>query len=285
MSKEISVEGILVGGYTDERAKSGLTVIVTEGDNVAGISQRGGSPATLNTDLLRPGHRQDQSVNAIVLTGRSVFGFRAVQGVVQELFNKKVGFKIANLRIPIVSAAAIYDLYENSILPTEEWGFKALESLSTEIPIGRYWAGKGGTVGKVGGLKYAKPGGQGYYELRKGNVKVGVIVVLNSVGNIYDESGKLIAGNEFTSVDENTLGTTLGVVITNAKLSNSDACRLASIVENGFSSVIRPYNLSLDGDTVFAIATNRVEVKFDELNAMAYEAARKAVVSVYSEGQ
>ena len=280
---KIGIEGILVGGYTNEEAKSGITVVVVDKNyNVGGVSQRGGSPATMGTDLLTPSHRKDQSVNAIVLTGRSVFGFRAISGVILSLYNMGKVFKIAGLSIPIVAAAAIFDFYDNNILPTEGWGFKAMEKLSTEIPVGRYWAGRGAMVAKLGGAKFMKPGGQGYYEIEKGKVKVGVISVLNSIGNIYDLDGSLLAGNKAKSIENhNVMGTTLGVVLTNAKLSNSEACKLASVVENGFSSVIKPYNLSLDGDTVFTIATNEVEVNFDNLLELAYETARRSVVSVY----
>ncbi|MDT7862668.1 MAG: P1 family peptidase [Saccharolobus sp.] len=278
------IEGILVGGYTDEKANSGITVLVAEKPNVAGISQRGGSPATLGTDLLRPMHRSNQSVDAIVLTGRSVFGFRAVNGVLLGLYNMGIGFKIGNLRIPIVVAAAIFDFYDNEVLPSEEWGFKAIEKLSTKVPIGRYWAGRGATVGKLKGIKYGKPSGQGYFETEKGRLKVGVLSIVNSIGNVYDEEGKFVAGIESEDITgNNVVGTTLGVVITNAKLTNSDACRVASSAENGFSSVIRPYNLSLDGDTVFTIATNEIEVNVDEVIALAYYTARKSVLSIFGE--
>ncbi|QGA53899.1 peptidase S58 family protein [Sulfolobus sp. E5-1-F] len=280
----IGIEGIKVGGYTDENAKSGVTVILVENqNNTAGISQRGGSPATIGTDLLRPKHRGNQSVNAIVLTGRSVFGLRVVDAIITKLFELKIGYKIGeNLRIPIVASASIFDFYDNTILPTPEWGYKAMENLSEDIPIGRYWAGRGATVGKLKELKYAKPSGQGYYEIQKGNLRVGVISVVNSVGNVYDESGRLIAGEESEEFSvNNVMGTTLGVLITNAKLTNSDACRVASSVENGFASVIRPYNLSLDGDTVFTIATNQVEVSVDKVIFLAYEVARKSVLSIF----
>ncbi|MEJ2776252.1 P1 family peptidase [Sulfolobaceae archaeon RB850M] len=280
---KISIEGISVGGYTDERAKSGITVILIEKENnTAGISQRGGSPATLGTDLLRPGHRRDQSVNAIVLTGRSVFGFRAVNGVLLSLYDMGIGFKIRDMRVPIIAAAAIYDFYDNQILPTEEWGIKAVSKLSNEFPIGRYWAGKGAIVGKLKGLEKSKPSGQGYYETEKGKLKLGVISVVNSIGNVYDEKGELIAGVEGDELEgSGVLGTTLGVVITNAKLSNSDACRVAGSAENGFSSVIRPYNLSLDGDIVFTIATNEIDADIDEVLTLTYYTARKSILSIY----
>ncbi|AOL17344.1 peptidase [Sulfolobus sp. A20] len=282
MNKRISIDGVLVGGYTDDNAKSGLTVVVMDNrNNTVGLSQRGGSPATLGTDLLRPLHRRDQSVDAIVLTGRSVFGFRAVNGVLLGLYEMGKGFKIGDMRVPIVAAAAIYDFYDNHILPTEEWGLKALKNLSQQIMIGRYWAGRGATVGKLNGIRDAKPSGQGYYELEKGKVKVGVISVVNSIGNVYDEEGNLIAGNESDEMRLSTPGTTLGVVLTNAKLSNSDACRIASSAENGFSAIIRPYNLSLDGDTVFTISTNEVDVNVDDLIFLTYESSKKSVLSIF----
>ncbi|WP_198968372.1 P1 family peptidase, partial [Saccharolobus islandicus] len=106
--------------------------------------------------------------------------------------------------------------------------------------------------------------------------------VVNSIGNIYDESGRLVAGEESEEfIVNNVLGTTLGVVITNAKLTNSDACRVASSAENGFASVIRPYNLSLDGDTVFTISTNQIETSVDKVIFLAYEASRKSVLSIF----
>ncbi len=282
MNKNIGIDGVLVGGYTDDNAKSGLTVIVMDNrDNVVGLSQRGGSPATLGTDLLRPLHRRDQSVDAIVLTGRSVFGFRAVNGVLLGLYEIGKGFKIGDMKVPIVAAAAIYDFYDNHVLPTEEWGLKALKNLSQQIVVGRYWAGRGATVGKLKGIKDAKPSGQGYYEIEKGKLKIGVISVVNSIGNVYDEKGNLLAGNESEEIKSSTPGTTLGVVLTNAKLSNSDACKIASIAENGFSSIIRPYNLSLDGDTVFAISTNEVDVNLDDLIFLTYESSRKSVLSIF----
>jgi L-aminopeptidase/D-esterase-like protein len=280
----IGIEGIKVGGYTDEKAKSGATVIlVEEQNNTVGISQRGGSPATIGTDLLRPRHRGNQTVNAIVLTGRSVFGLRVVDAVITKLFELKIGYKIGeDLRIPIVASASIFDFYDNTILPTSEWGYRAMENLSKEIPIGKHWAGRGATVGKLKGIKYAKPSGQGYYEIENDNLSVGVISVVNSIGNIYDESGRLVAGEESEEfIVNNVLGTTLGVVITNAKLTNSDACRVASSAENGFASVIRPYNLSLDGDTVFTISTNQIETSVDKVIFLAYEASRKSVLSIF----
>ncbi|MEM0212625.1 MAG: P1 family peptidase [Candidatus Methanomethylicia archaeon] len=284
-NKKIGVEGILVGGYTDYKAESGITVIVPENaNNIAGISQRGGSPATLGTDLLKPMHRGNQSVDAIVLTGRSVFGFRAVNGVLLSLYEKGRGFKIGRLNVPIIAAAAIFDFYQNYIIPNEEWGLKAMERLSSEIPIGRHWAGRGATVGKIKGINYAKPSGQGYYEMEKGKLVVGVISIVNSIGNVYDEYGNMIMGikeNEENYYTDLSLGTTLGVVITNAKLNNSDACRIASSAENGFSSVIRPYNLSLDGDTVFTIATNEINADVDDVITLAYYAARKSVISIF----
>ena len=66
--------------------------------------------------------------------------------------------------------------------------------------------------------------------------------------------------------------TTLGVVATNAVLSKEDVRRLAGIGNDAFDSAIRPAHTIYDGDTVFALATQRVDASF-ELFAASVEAA------------
>ncbi|MEM1725021.1 MAG: hypothetical protein QXW71_04550, partial [Thermoplasmata archaeon] len=63
---------ILVGEYEDNNAKSGITAVFPEMENVTGISQKGGAPATMGTEVLHPMHRKMPSVDAIVFAGRSI---------------------------------------------------------------------------------------------------------------------------------------------------------------------------------------------------------------------
>src|SRR5438132_11828857 len=104
-----AVEGIKVGHFTLTERPTGCTVILVDGDAVGGVSQRGAAPATRETDLLNPLNMVER-VNAIVLTGGSAFGLDAATGVVQWLEEHNIGFSTVAGKVPIVPAAAIFDL-------------------------------------------------------------------------------------------------------------------------------------------------------------------------------
>src|SRR5680860_990865 len=101
--------GLKVGHAVDEGLKSGVTVLVPDRPAVAAVSVAGGAPATRETDLLRPGNLVER-VDAIVLSGGSVFGLAAADAVVEWLAGQERGFPVAGLRMPIVPAACIFDL-------------------------------------------------------------------------------------------------------------------------------------------------------------------------------
>ena len=54
-----------------------------------------------------------------------------------------------------------------------------------------------------------------------------------------------------------SLNTTIGVVATSARLSKSEATKLAGVAHDGLARAIRPAHALVDGDTVFAMATGR----------------------------
>ncbi len=64
---ELGVEGFEVGGYHSEDACSGITVVFPTRNNVAGVAKMGGSPGTRETEILRPLHRKNNSVDAVAL--------------------------------------------------------------------------------------------------------------------------------------------------------------------------------------------------------------------------
>jgi L-aminopeptidase/D-esterase-like protein len=61
----------------------------------------------------------------------------------------------------------------------------------------------------------------------------------------------------------NPLNTTIAVVATDAALSPAGCNRFAVAAQDGLAHTIRPAHTPLDGDTVFALATGRVEVAPD----------------------
>ena len=104
------VEGILVGNYTDTAAVSGVTVVLSPAGATGAVDVRGGAPGTRETDLLAPVNLVEK-VQAVVLSGGSVYGLAAADGVVRWLAERGLGFPLGGGQVaPIVPAAVLYDL-------------------------------------------------------------------------------------------------------------------------------------------------------------------------------
>jgi len=297
---ELGVEGFEVGGYHSDDACSGITIVFPTKSNVAGVAQMGGSPGTRETDLLRPLHRKNNSVDAVALCGRSVFGFRAVEGVVERLRAEGKGYRVAGVTVPIVPAAVIFDFKGDASdkhLPDPFWGYLAYEQRSTRLPIGGVWVGRGATVGKILGRERASPSGQGYAHYERGGLQLGVLTVVNAVGDVYGRDGNIIAGargggGSYTSGLEHAIreglahfshvgNTTLGVVITNLRADVCDMCALAQAANIGYAGVIRPFNTAFDGDTVFALTTNEVDGDLEVAKILATQLAADSVINIF----
>ena len=72
--------------------------------------------------------------------------------------------------------------------------------------------------------------------------------------------------------------TTLSCLITNAKLSKTQANKLASILHDGFARAIKPVHGTLDGDAIFVMTTNQVDVNFDAFAALATDILQYSVI-------
>jgi L-aminopeptidase/D-esterase-like protein len=296
-----AVPGIKVGHYTLAERPTGCTVILVEGDAVGGVSQQGAAPATRETDLLHPLNMVDK-VNAVVLTGGSAFGLDAASGVVRWLEEHNLGFPTASGRVPIVPAAAIFDLSVGrnpKIRPTADCGYRAAVAASANaVAEGSVGAGAGATVGKLVDGRPTKAGlGSSALTLPNGLI-VGAIVAVNAVGDIIDPAtGKVVAGvrnADGTFADARKLlragisvgpprpgeNTTIGVVATNAKLSKTQANRVALMADAAYARAINPVHTMGDGDTLFALATGRWtgEVDVTVIGALAAEAMADAIV-------
>jgi L-aminopeptidase/D-esterase-like protein len=275
------IPGIRVGHDTNVEAGTGCTVILCEPAAVGGVDVRGGAPATRETDLLRPLHLVD-SVNAVLLTGGSAFGLDAASGVMRYLEEQQVGYDVGVAKVPIVPAAAIFDLGFGSarVRPDADSGYRACQQASAEPAAqGNVGAGTGATVGKTLGPAFAMKGGLGSASttLADGTV-VGALVVVNAFGNIIDpKTQQVIAGRrdpllpETFSEAANPFGnTTIAVVATNASLSKEEVNKVAQMAHNGLAEVIRPAHTFFDGDTVFALALGSRAQRTADLAANAY---------------
>ncbi|MEM3489964.1 MAG: P1 family peptidase [Nitrososphaerota archaeon] len=298
VKRDFDVPGFKVGGFHSDKAESGLTFIFTSEENVAGMSQRGQSPGTRETDLLRSGHRKNRSVNGIVLSGRSIFGLKLVDRLVERLYQDGYGIRVGEIRIPIVPAAVIFDFQNNYEMPDDEWADRAFDSLGSKIAIGREWAGRGATVGKfVDGIN-PTPSGQGFSTIKYGRVFFSVICVVNAYGSVYDTKGKIIAGPKDSNgmyIDpiergmKNDIGfspfsnTTIGVLLTNIKASSEEMSILAESVNQAFSRRIIPFNTEFDGDTFFAVSLNTEDFPFYKAFVSVQKVASDAISSIFGD--
>ncbi len=298
-----------MGHAQDAKALTGCTVVLCEKGAVAGVDQRGGAPGTRETDALQPVHLVSK-VQAIVLAGGSAFGLDAAGGAVRYLEERKVGFTVGKVRVPIVPAAILFDLGIGSATrrPDAKMGYQAALNASRKAPAeGNAGAGMGATVGKMLGMKQATKGGIGSAAMEiGGGVQVAAIVAVNAFGDVIDpDTGEIVAGARSIKKGSFKIGkgvfadsmqvmkslagrsilalaqrgnTVIGVVATNAKFDKDQATKVARMAMNGLARTIRPANTMLDGDMLFAIATGKKKADVNIVGAYAAEVVAEAVL-------
>ena len=72
--------------------------------------------------------------------------------------------------------------------------------------------------------------------------------------------------------------TTISCLVTNAALTKSQANKLASILHDAYARAIKPVHGTLDGDTVFVLATGKQPVNFDAFAALATDVMQYAII-------
>lgn len=271
------IEGLRVGHAHDlERGITGCTVILLPPETVGGVDQRGGAPGTRETDLLRPMHLV-QHPHAIFLAGGSAFGLSVGDGVMRYLESKGIGYGVADLHIPIVSGAILFDLHigDPQIRPDAALGYAACEAAS-DAPVlqGSVGAGTGATVGKLLGKEFSTKGGIGSASIAlEDGLIVAALFAVNAIGDVIDAEGQIIAGvrqppdgryfadtlhilrERHNAPPPNASNTVIGVVATNARLTKEETNWLASMAQAGLARAVHPSHTPYDGDTIFSLAT------------------------------
>jgi L-aminopeptidase/D-esterase-like protein len=292
------IPGLRLGNAQDLDGATGCTVILFEQGAVAGVDVRGGAPGTRETDLLRPENLVER-IHGVLLAGGSAFGLDAAAGVMEYLEQRGIGFDVGVAKVPIVVGAVLFDLAcgDPRCRPDKAMGFQACLASETEsFGEGSVGAGTGATVGKVLGLEYAMKGGLGAYCLRAGDVLVGAVVAVNCLGDVIDPAeGRILAGTHreapFSFLDSEAamLGqqaatnrfagnTTLGAIVTNARLTKAQATKLASMAQDGYARTMRPAHTMVDGDTIFALSVGDLEMDLSTVGLLAARAMERAVV-------
>lgn len=281
------IEGFEIGHHTADSDGwlTGTTVVVARDGAVGGVDVRGGGPGTRETDLLDP-RAMIERVHAVVLTGGSAYGLAAADGVMAGLEQAGIGFPVGpepGQVVPIVPAAVIFDLGRGDAFthrPTADFGLRALAAASAGRPeSGCVGAGTGAICG---GLK----SGFGYAERRlPAGASVAAAVVVNAGGSAVDPvTGRLYADREHRrpgptdseraalaaayARTQPSLGTTIGVLLTDATLTKAQAAKMAALGHDGMARAIVPVHSMFDGDTVFGLASGRRPAPADARQAL-----------------
>jgi len=298
--KEIKITEIgdfRIGNVEDKENGTGVTVIISKDGMKAGVDIRGGGPASRETPLLNP-LMNPEKLYALVFSGGSAFGLNASAGVVKYLEEKNIGYYTKFSNVPLVCQSCIYDLgYKSSkVRPDEKMGYDACIDSEKNIPReGNVGAGCGATVGKLYGIEQAQKSGLGVYAIQIQDIKVGAIVVVNALGDVFNGKGEKIAG--LTSKDKKTFlnfreemykslnpvkseaseNTTLAAIITNGKFSKAHLCKIASMAQDALARRIDPVHTMHDGDTVYVLSTDQVEANVNIVGMLATQVLETAI--------
>ena len=279
------VPGVLVGNAQDMRAATGVTVAIFEQGAVASVATLGGAPGDRMVTSLEP-EMVGQAIDAVVLSGGSVYGLDAAGGASAVLCQRGQGRTFGGLAIPVAVQAILFDLINGGEKdwmrepvtkrpPYWDLGRDAALVAAHDFALGPAGAGVGATTaGLKGGLgSTSAKTSQGF--------TVGALVAVNAVGSTtigdgpHFWAGAYEQGGEFgglgwpARLPDDALkirfkgqplpatATTIALVATDATLTKAECKRLAIMANDGLSKALRPVHAPNDGDTVFAAATGK----------------------------
>ncbi len=279
------VAGLRVGNAEDHRIKTGATVLVADRPFLASVDVMGGAPGSRDIEALAPDRLVD-GVNALVLSGGSVFGLDAASGVIDALRLAGHGFRYADVTVPIGPAAVLFDLRNGGDKgwaenPYRRLGAEALAAADTEFALGTAGAGTGATTaGLKGGLGSASltlPSGHTVAALAAAN-PTGTVVAADTphfwaapfeVDAEFGRRGpypgpvpltgtsRIKRDYELEGAYENTV---IAIVATDAILGKAALKRLAVAAQDGIARAVSPAHTLFDGDLVFAITTAEIPI-------------------------
>lgn len=280
------VEGVAVGHWTDLEARTGCTVVILPAGTVASGEVRGGAPATREFDLLAP-ERLVAHVDAVVLSGGSAFGLASADGVVRWCEEHERGFATAVAKVPIVVAMCLFDLGvgDGRVRPSADSGYSAANAAASgRYRVGAVGAGTGATLNKWRGRRQVRPGGLGTATVRQGGLVVSALMAVNAFGGIDDgvERAWPKAMLAATAPEVALENTTIGVVVTNARLVKVDCLQVAQGGHDGLARAIVPAHSRADGDAIVACATGVVDAPVAQVRHLAARAVERAIRRVAS---
>ena len=278
------VAGLAIGCAHDEKARTGVTIIVPDARAVAGVDVRGGGPGTRETDALAAENLVD-AVDAIVLAGGSVYGLAAADGAAAAMGAEGRGFALVPQSgapvSPVIPAAILYDLANggdkawSDAPPYAVLGRAAYAARGSRVPLGNAGAGYGALAG-------ALKGGQGSASIvTQDGFTVAALACVNCFGSTTQPGGRIFWAHPFERDGEfgglrpgdgapqfdledwagakanpaPRANTTIACVALDAALTPGEAKRVAQMASAGLARAIRPVFAPFDGDVVFALST------------------------------
>ena len=312
----LDIPSLRVGHAQDPAVKTGVTVLLPDAPVTCAVDVRGGGPGTRETDTLQDGGLIDQ-VHAIVLSGGSVYGLAAADGVTSWLGQKRIGYAPGPEPVPVSPIVPSAILFDNANGGDKNWGeeppFRALgiaacEAASRDMLEGAIGAGYGATAGLyAGGLGTAS-------EIVDG-ITVSALIAANPVGSPYMPGSKCFwawpyeKDGEFggarppsdytlTAAMDTKLAflkaagqsTIIGIVAVDAALTQKQLKRVAIMAQDGIAMAVQPAHTPLDGDTIFAVAAGEriceTPVVLAEIGAAAARCTARAISrGIYRSGQ
>ncbi|WP_041449738.1 P1 family peptidase [Anaerococcus prevotii] len=292
------VGGIKLGHASDFKGGTGLSVIIPDSGNTAAVEVRGSAPGTRETDLLSP-INQVSEVNGIILSGGSAYGLDAASGLMEALEKDGRGFDVGCGIVPIVSQAVLFDMaYKDpKARPDAKMAKLAYENASYDNKDqGIIGAGTGATVGKGLGMDKAMKSGLGQASMKLGKLVVSAMVCVNAFGDIFDyEKGIQIAGPKVDGKIINTMenigkiaqsfsevegkNTTIGLVATNAIFDKTKLTKICQMSHDAYARSINPVHTMFDGDTIFALATNKIAADVNIVGALSAKVMSRAIAN------
>jgi len=277
------VAGLKVGQTQDADRRTGVSVILPDARAVCACDVRGGAPGTRETDALAP-ENLVEAVDAVVLSGGSVYGLAAADGVAAWLGARGRGYGLAQAArapvSPVVPAAILFDLANGGdkawgeAPPYRALGMAAVAGAAEDFALGTAGAGYGALAGALkGGIGSASV-------IAADGIAVGAMVAVNCWGSVTAPGGRTFwaapyeIGEEFGGLGAGGLAaapeawglakspdtgrnTTIACVATDVALTPAQAKRVAIMAQDGLARAIRPIHAPFDGDVVFAISTAR----------------------------
>lgn len=277
----LDVGGLRIGQAHNAAVKTGVTVILPDAPATCAVDVRGGGPGTRETDTLTDGGLIEQ-VHAICLSGGSVYGLAAADGVCVWLGQQRIGYAPGPAPIPVSPIVPSAILFDNSNGGDKDWGLEppfrqlgieACEAASDNVTLGAAGAGFGATAGLY-------PGGLGSASETANGITVGAIIAANPVGSPYmpgtdcpwawpyeivgefggkrppsDYAHNAATDTKLTLLKAAGQSTVIGAVAVNAALTQKQLKRLAIMAQDGIAMAVQPSHTPLDGDTIFALST------------------------------